>query len=169
MFYDMKKIGIVIVVISIVIATTTVVVAPPMTPESYDGYATLDGATAPIGTLIRVEVYGTGEVVSESSVTKANGGYTVTVCVSDEDKPNDNYALNGSQLTWKMDGIECSIPAPGTDTAVSERVNHNFNITASHPAPPPPPVAVPEYNVMGLLALIGILTIALAFATLRRK
>lgn len=32
-----------------------------------------------------------------------------------------------------------------------------------------PPVAVPEYNVIGLLALIGILTIALAFATLRRK
>jgi len=38
------------------------------------------------------------------------------------------------------------------------------------PAPPAPsPVAVPEYNAIGLLALIGILTIILAFATSRRK
>jgi len=36
-------------------------------------------------------------------------------------------------------------------------------------APPGPPVAVPEFNVIGLLALIGILSVVLAFATPRRK
>lgn len=42
--------------------------------------------------------------------------------------------------------------------------------SGSNPAPTPgPPVAVPEYNAIGLLALIGILTIALTFATPRRK
>lgn len=35
--------------------------------------------------------------------------------------------------------------------------------------PPPPPVAVPEYNMIGLLALIGILSVVLAVATLRRR
>jgi len=41
--------------------------------------------------------------------------------------------------------------------------------TPTPPPPPPSPVAVPEFNVIGLVALIGILTIILAFATSRRK
>jgi len=44
-----------------------------------------------------------------------------------------------------------------------------FTITYTSPPPPPSPVAVPEYNMIGLLALIGISTIILAFATSRRK
>jgi len=35
--------------------------------------------------------------------------------------------------------------------------------------PAPPAVPVPEFNAIGLLALIGILTIAIAFATLRKR
>jgi len=51
-----------------------------------------------------------------------------------------------------------------TDTSDS-----TFTITYTSPPPAPPPVAVPEYNAIGLLALIGILTIILAFTTSRRK
>ena len=39
----------------------------------------------------------------------------------------------------------------------------------SPPAPAPPAVPVPEFNAIGLLALIGILTTVIAFATLRKR
>jgi len=173
MFYDMKKIGIVIfgllVLIAIAIAFTTVVVANPPIPESYWGNATLDGAPAATGMPITVEVYGTGEEVGNTTVIDANGNYTLSVIFDDPDTSEDEGADDGDSLTWKINGIVCSIPAPGTDKAELGGTNDNFNITASHPPPAPPPVAVPEYNEIGLLALIGILTIILAFATLRRK
>lgn len=38
-----------------------------------------------------------------------------------------------------------------------------------NPGGSPPPLPVPEFNPIGLLALIGILTIAIAFATLRKR
>ena len=37
------------------------------------------------------------------------------------------------------------------------------------PTAPTPPVPVPEFNTIGLLALIGILSVVLAFATLRKR
>ena len=171
----MKKIGIVIIVLLIVIATTTVVVALPLTPESYWGYATLDDAPSPINTSITVEVYETGEVVGENATLNANGLYSLNVYISDEYNLTDGYALNGDNLTWKIDGIVCSFPPAGTDTAdegcdycyLGE--NHScepFNITASSPALPP--VAVPGCNMIGLLALI-VLSVTLASATLKKK
>ena len=167
----MKKTGIVIiellVLIAIAITSTSVVVALPQIPESYWGNATLDDAPAPIDTPITVEVYETGEVVGNTTVADANGNYSLEVLIDDPDTPEGEGANDGDNLTWKIDGINCSVPAPGTDTAVTGGTNDNFNITASHPAPPPLPV--PEFNMVGLLALIGILTIILAFATSRRK
>ena len=131
----MKKTEIVIIIgllALIAIATTTVVVAIPQIPESYWGNATLDDAPAANGTSITVEVYGTGEVVGNTTVNTSSGGYTLSVLISNESIPDDNHALNGDNLTWKIDGINCSVPAPGTDTAVIEGINSNFNISAYH-------------------------------------
>ena len=135
----MKKVEIVIIIValvSVIIATTTVVVARPQVPESYWGNATLDDAPAPIDTSITVEVYETGEVVGNTTVADANGLYSLDVYISGDNYPDDGHALNGDNLTWKIDGINCSVPAPGTATAVIGGDNDNFNITASNPPAP---------------------------------
>ena len=151
-FCDMKKIGIVIIVLLIMIGTATVVVAQPKNPEFYLGYATLDDIPPPINTSITVEVYGTGEVVGENVTLDDNGLYGLFVYISSDNYPNDGYALNGDNLTWKIDEIECSFPPAGKDTADEgcdycylgeDHSGEYFNITA-HPNPPAPTVLKPN-------------------------
>ena len=134
----MKKIGIVTVGLLIAIASTTVVAAVPPTPESYWGYATLDGVPAAIDTPITVEITETGEVVGNTTVVDADGLYSLNVLFDDSETPEDEGATDGDNLTWKINGIICNIPALGTDTASSRGTNDNFNITALHPTPPAP-------------------------------
>jgi len=55
-------------------------------------------------------------------------------------------------------------PTTGDYTFVADGVSETVHIRA-----PAPPVPVPEFNIFGLLALVAILAVAIAFATLRRK
>jgi hypothetical protein len=135
---EMKKIGIVIMGLLIALASTTVVAAVPRIPESYWGYATVDGVPAALDTLITVEVYETGEVVGDATVIEVNGLYSLHVLFDDSETPEDEGANDGDNLTWKINGMNCNIPAPGADTALSGGTNDNFHITASHPPPPAP-------------------------------
>jgi len=134
----MKKIGIVTVGLLIALASTLAVAAVPPTPESYWGYATIDGVPAALGTPITVEINGTGEFVGNTTVVAADGLYSLNVLFDDSETPEDEGATDGDNLTWKINGIICDIPAPGTDTASSGGTNDNFNIGASHPTPPAP-------------------------------
>ena len=131
MKHTMNKIRIGIISAIILIVCITTVSATPPIPESYWGYATLNGAPAPYGTSITVDVYGTGEVVGSTTVQDPNGGYSLDVRFDDSDTPEDEGANDGDQVTWKINAIECSTPAPGTDTATPGGRNDNFNIAAT--------------------------------------
>nr|QNO54848.1 hypothetical protein PAHOCELH_00009 [Methanosarcinales archaeon ANME-1 ERB7] len=131
---NMEKCSILAVVL---IISITIVAATPPIPESYWGYATLNGAPAAYGTSITVEVYGTGEVVGSTTVEYANGGYSLDLKFDDPDTGEDEGANEGDKLTWKISGIECSTPAPGTDTATPGGTNSNFNLTAVSANNPP--------------------------------
>jgi len=141
---------------------------PPPAPESYWGYATVEGSPAAINTSITVEVYGTGEVVGNTTVIDANGLYSLDVYIRDINNPDDGYALNGDLLTWRINGIVCSIPAPGTDTAISGWTNDNFNITA-----PSASALFPEFNwilvscALALICIIGIAVVVIALKVQR--
>ena len=114
----------------VLIACIPIVSAIPPIPESYWGYTTLNGAPAPDGTFITVEVYGTGELVGNTTVQYPNGGYSLDIIFDDPDTAEDEGADGEDALTWKINGINCSIPAPGTDTATSGGISGNFNLTA---------------------------------------
>jgi len=136
---------------------------PPPTPESYWGYAALSDAPVAIGTPIIVEVYGTGEIVGNTTVADTNGLYSLDVYISDIEDPDDRCAMNGDSLMWKINGIVCSSPVAGTDTAVSGEFNDNFNITASRLFPP---VSVPKFSwiILFALALLCIIAIVIVIA-----
>ena len=119
----------------VLIACIPIVSATPPIPESYWGYATLNGVPAPNGTSITVEVYGTSEVVGNTTVQYPNGGYSLDIIFNDTDTAEDEGADKEDTLTWKINGINCSIPAPGTDTATSGGTNGNFNLTATTTIP----------------------------------
>ena len=133
----MKKMVSLILILSLVIiaaaAGIMTVAAIPQIPESYWGYAILKDEPAPIGTQMTVEVYGTGEVVGSSTIQYEAGLYVMKVMIDDPASPEDEGADNGDLLTWKLNGIECRIPALGTDTAESGGINNNFSIVAPSP------------------------------------
>jgi len=120
----------------VLIACIPIVSATPPIPESYWGYATLNGVPAPNGTSITVEVYGTSEVVGNTTVQYPNGGYSLDIIFNDTDTAEDEGADGEDALTWKINEINCSIPAPGTDTATSGGTNGNFNLTATDTTSP---------------------------------
>ena len=130
----MKKTVSTTVLVMVMIATGGMIAAAmPQIPESYWGYAILNDKTAPIGTQVTVEVYGTGEAVGSSTIQYEEGLYVMKVMIDDPASPEDEGAENGDPLTWKLNGIECSTPAPGTDTAQSGGINNNFSLIASSP------------------------------------
>lgn len=132
-----KKIAsIVALTMVVLVAGSMNVAAIPQIPEAYWGYVILDAEPAPIGTQITVEVYDTGEVVG--LYTTQYGGiyagiYVMKIGIDDPASEKDEGAANGESLTWKIHGIECSTPAPGTDIAESWKINNNFTIVASSP------------------------------------
>ena len=130
----MRKIIISTIVLIVCIA---IVSAFQPFPESCVGYATLNGAPAPYGTPITAEVYGAGEVVGSTTVQYPDGGYSLDIIFDDPDTPEDEGANDGDKLTWKINGIDCSTPAPGTDTATPGGINNNFNLIATSEDNPP--------------------------------
>ena len=82
---------------------------------------------------------------------------------------------NDGVYSWSVlniDSSNCLVKVEADKDLIyfaNDTSNSTFTITYTSPPPAPPPVAVPEYNAIGLLALIGILTIILAFATSRRE
>jgi len=96
--------------------------------------------------------------------------------VSDSGVEEDSlllYRWNGSASAWEFAN------ATGQPNGVNTAENYVYaNVTSFSqiapfgnptPTPAPPAVPVPEYNAVGLLALIGILSVVLAIATMRRK
>ena len=132
-----KKIASVVVLSMVVLAAGSMIVAamPPQIPDYYWGYATLNGEPAPIGTEVTVEVYGTGEVVGSYTIKYEDGLYVMKILIDDSGNPEDGCAGNGDPLTFKLNGIECSTPAPGTQTAKSGGIHKNFSLVASASEP----------------------------------
>ena len=132
----MRKI---IILATVLLVCIAIVSAFQPIPESCVGYATLNGAPALYGTPITAEVYGAGEVVGSTTVESPdNGGYSLCVIFDDPDTPEDEGANEGDPLTWNINGIECSTPAPGTDTATPGGTNSNFNLAATSEDNSPP-------------------------------
>ena len=101
----------------------------PSIPESYYGYATLDGEAASAGLSITVRVTGTSEIVG-SAVTEEGGGFSLDIIFDNPDTTADEGAEEDDPLTWYIDGNECTTPAPGEDRANSGESNSNFLIAA---------------------------------------
>ncbi|MBE0525247.1 MAG: hypothetical protein IBX40_13095, partial [Methanosarcinales archaeon] len=117
-----------IAIILFIIWITTASAIPPI-PESYWGYASINGLPASYGTTITVEVYGTGEEVGNTTVLFPNGGYSLDIIFDDSDTSDDEGANEGDKLIWKIDSINCTTPAPGSDIATSGNSNSFFNLT----------------------------------------
>ncbi len=120
---NMIKSFIIFIILAACIQTASAI--PPI-PESYWGYATLNGAPAAIGTSVTVEVYDTGEIIGSTSVQYENGGYSINVEFDDPNTSEDEGANEGNKLTWKVGGIICSTPAQETDIVTSGKANSDF-------------------------------------------
>ena len=131
MRHSTDKMRKIITLATVLLVCIAIVSALQPIPESRVGYATLNEAPATYGTPITVEVYNTGEVVGSTTVQYPDGGYSLDIIFDDPDTPEDEGANEGDQLTWKINGIDCSTPALGTDTATPGGINNNFNLTAT--------------------------------------
>ena len=120
---NMAKLFIIFIIFSINIQTVSAI--PPF-PESYWGYATINGVPAANGTSITVEVYDTGEIIGSTTIQYDNGGYSVNVEFDDPFTSEDEGADEGDKLTWKLGGVICSTPGQGTDIATSGNSNGDF-------------------------------------------
>lgn len=114
--------------IIIFIAFIQTVSAIPPIPESYWGYATINGAPAVNGTSITVEVHDTREIIASTTVQYQNGGYSLNIEFDDPNTSEDEGVNEGDKLTWKLGNSICSDPAQGTDIATSIKTNSNFNL-----------------------------------------
>jgi len=103
--------------------------SPDPVPESYIGYATLDGEAASAGLSITVKVTNTSEIVG-SSVTEEDGGFSLDIIFDNLNTTVDEGAEENDPLTWYIAGNECTTPAPGEDKANSGNSNLNFDIEA---------------------------------------
>jgi len=132
-------IGIILLVLAISVIGSALIVAvagPPPIPEAYSGTAILDGLPAQVGTLITVEVYGTGEEVGNTIVSDASGSYSLLINFDVAGSAEDEGAEEGDPLAWKISSIECAVPSPGSDTAESGKINTDFTIAADDTTPP---------------------------------
>ncbi|RJS84014.1 lamin tail domain-containing protein [Methanophagales archaeon] len=131
------SIGIVLVTAAIGSALIVAVAQPPPIPEQYSGTAILeDDIPAQVGTPVTVEVYGTGEEVGNTIVSDASGSYSLLINFDVAGTVEDEGADEGDPLTWKISGIECDVPSPGTDTAESGKINSDFLLVARDTTPP---------------------------------
>ena len=117
-----------VLVLVLVTNSTPITAQPPSIPEVYYGYAILNGNPAPINTSISVEVTGTGEVVGTSSVHDPKGHYVLKINFDMFHTEKDEGARSGDRLIWKIDGIECTTPSSGEDTATPGGTNEYFII-----------------------------------------
>ena len=131
----MKKIvfgiGIVVLVLAMSVIGSALIVAvaqPPPIPEAYSSTAILDDIPAQVGTPVTVEVYGTGEEVGNTMVSDVSGFYSLLI--------NFYVAEEGDPLMWKISGIKCNVPSPGSDTAESGKMNTDFTIATDDTTPP---------------------------------
>ena len=117
----------VIAAILFITCITTASAIPPI-PESYWGYASIDGIPALYGTSITIEVYGTGEEVGNTTVQFPNGGYSLDIIFDGSDSSYDEGADEGNTLLWKLGGVICTTPAQGSDVATSGKANNDFDL-----------------------------------------
>ena len=104
-------------------------VAKPPIPEFYHGYAVLNGNLTLNETSVIVEVSGTGEVVGNGTVYNDKGAYNLNILFDDSStNETDEGAGQGDKLVWKINGMNCTTPAPLNDTAVSGGVNEFYVI-----------------------------------------
>ena len=103
--------------------------SPQPVPESYIGYAMLDGEVASSGLPVTVKVTGTYETVG-STTTEDSGAFSLDVIFDNPDTAGDEGADEGDSLIWYVSGNTCTSPAAGSDTADSGEHNSNFVIQA---------------------------------------
>jgi len=99
----------------------------PPSFEGYIGYVVINGELVPEGTLITVEVTGTGEIVAGTTVGE-NGRFALTIEIVDPIDDGDGKANRGDPLTWRIYGLECTTPLPGADIAESGKINEDYTI-----------------------------------------
>lgn len=101
-------------------------------PESYWGYARINGTVVPEGTNLTVKITNSNETVG-STLVGTNGLYTIDVYSNDNDTTIDEGANEGDSLTWFIDGMTATIPSSGYDKANSTEhpTNNNFSIEIS--------------------------------------
>jgi len=124
------------------ILAACLVEAIPSIPETYSGYASINGIMAPAGTSIQVKVNGTDELVGSTTAINSEGLYALDVIFDDsETSGEDEGADSGDKLVWYVNGTQADIPEPATDTATSGKVNGLFNVSVGDP-----PVRIVAYS-----------------------
>ncbi len=81
---------------------------------------------------------------------------------------NGNTEWDSIEIKRKLRGTADDLGAVGKDNYFGYGLV-NASKAATFSSPPPPPVPVPEFSPIGLLAFIGILSVVLAVATLRKR
>lgn len=107
-------------------------IAVPPNPEVYWGYVYVEGDKAEAGNILTVQGP-TGELLGNQTLPvdiSKTGSYAINIIFDDPITPADEGAAEGDVLTWKLNGVIVSSPAPGTDTAQSGKTNNNFRIDA---------------------------------------
>lgn len=162
----------------ILILSATAQDMPSLVPEAYWGTALIDGIPAPKDSEITAEIQDTGEIVGRAKVMNDTGLYSLDVIFDNDRTKEDEGAEEGQLLLWRINGIPCDIPAPGTDPANSGNVNANFTLSAGGEATTLPPTTVkPAEDAecgadLGLIwpVLAGILVIAaIIYLTARQR
>lgn len=118
--------------ILILLFSVSVVSSYPVIPESYWGYARINGTIVPEGTNITVKVTTSNETVG-STLVGINGLYTMDVYFDDPDTTIDEGANEGDSLIWFINNMVTTVPSQGYDKANSTEhpVNNNFNVGIS--------------------------------------
>jgi len=117
---SIRKLLIVLLILTIGIPTA---LGTPLTPVYYGGYAYLNGVLVPDDTIVSVEIYDLGLEVGNTTTALNSLGYNYNfeLTMDDPDTLSEiEGAKSGDKLTFKINGIDCSIPEPGNIIVTEE-------------------------------------------------
>ncbi|MBW2991916.1 hypothetical protein KY345_01725 [Candidatus Woesearchaeota archaeon] len=132
---DRLELNRVIWIFALILLVSTAYAGSP-NPETYWGYVYSEGVLVAAGTILTVESTSTGELFINKTLPYDPGypgSYSIILNFDDTYTPADEGADLNEQLTWKVNGISASIPAPGDDIAESGNTNNGYRIDVVFP------------------------------------
>jgi len=131
----MNKIAVLVSALILMTSMTNFCVAQVLLPETYEGFAYIDGVIAENQTPLMIKSHSTGQIVGRGKVFNDKGEYVVDLIFDNDFAEGDEGADSGEIVDWYIMEYLAYQPKPGSDKAEPGEVTLNYDIYANSVQP----------------------------------